>query len=142
MNTLAARLRYLRGNMTMAEISKACGVSTGSLFRIENEQSTPCELTVCRLSAFFGARPEWLVEGSGEILASAPMALRRFRKLLKERAAIVPAVNVARSRARAALSLRLRQVEQSPEAVIIASKAAARAIKEFVTLATESPATA
>ena len=72
--------------MTQGELAKALGIDRGSVGRWETGRSVPRQVGIPKVAKVLGQSPDWLLEGSGELNATAQNVevLRAERRTLKE----------------------------------------------------------
>mgnify|MGYP003621317011 CR=1 FL=1 len=66
MDTLAARLKYLRGDKNQTEFGADFGLSQRSISRYETGGGSPDIHTITQISAKYGVSPQWLAFGAVE----------------------------------------------------------------------------
>ena len=91
MNELGKRLKKLRNDagLSVRALAEKLGVTPGYISRVEARSEVPSAEFLCKLAAFFGVRPEELLDlakqvqlkkVAGDIAARHESALALFRK--------------------------------------------------------------
>lgn len=63
--TTGERLRRLRGNRTLAEVSSACGIATSTLAMYEQGLRIPRDRTKVRLAEYYGRSVAYIFFNAG-----------------------------------------------------------------------------
>ncbi len=84
MNTLGERLNYARKRRgyTQEALAREIGVSRGVIFNLEKNKTQPQQIVLNALCSTLDIRPQWLLEGEGEMQDSREVS--QSAKILAE----------------------------------------------------------
>ena len=83
LDTIAKRIKHIRGRMTQEEFAHSLGVHRSSIVRYEKGVSNPTSEFLKAMCRYYDIRPAWLLMGNGPI--KEPVVNKEVRKDMAER---------------------------------------------------------